>query len=91
MLKEVLSKLMSLPKPVGLISQELFFLRQLVVSLSLQMTGLDLRPFPVKILMGKVALRRIFLHITSPMLLTRLYPNTTLMRRTSGVRLGIFK
>jgi len=65
MFNEVLSKLMSLPKSVDLISKELFFLRQLVVSLSLQMTGLDLRPFPVTILMGKVALRKIFLHITS--------------------------
>jgi len=46
-------------------SQGLFFFRQLVASLSLQMTGLDLRPFPVTILMSKVALGRIFLHSNS--------------------------
>jgi len=61
MLKEVLSKLMSLPKSVDLTSQGLIFLRQLVDSLSLQMTGLDLRPLPATVLMGKMALGRIFL------------------------------
>lgn len=65
MLKEVLSKLMSLPKSVDLMSQGLFFLRHLVASLSLQLTGLDLRPLPGTILMGKLALGRIFLHGTS--------------------------
>lgn len=65
MLKEVLSQSVSLPKTVSLTSQGLLFLRQSVASLSLQMTGLDLRPLPVTFLMGKVALGRIFLLNTS--------------------------
>ena len=66
---EVLAKLMSFPKSVSqsvdLTSLGLFSLKQSVGSLSLQMPGLDLRPLPVTILMGKLALGRIFLLSTS--------------------------